>query len=343
MFNGIFHRHGAGPQGERRERGLSAAPASASEQAVIPADSAAPVDIIVDEGILALDSSLADLARLEVGQAAKERVWAGLQRELEHRPVRAAVPVFSKEAGSKSGDRAGVGRRAATARRTSRSRGWGWALGSAAAVVAVVAGLLGAYGGGLLQTAGNDEHPSTVTSVVASDSTEPDTTVVTDVTTASSEKPVTTGTTQSPDTTGTTGGSPGTSGPTTTRPAQTTTTGEQQWAAAQVERTARQAAFALCDMVIDSFITGNLSGVRSLVAPEAMPSLVQMKSSLNDPYGYNWISSKSLSGNTVRVTVEMSDTVANGAGDLVNQTKRFAITVRVDADAATVIAISAGS
>ncbi|HEY5473555.1 MAG TPA: hypothetical protein VIK32_10235, partial [Candidatus Limnocylindrales bacterium] len=79
-----------------------------------------------DESLRALAEELSALGRLQVPQAAKERGWATLARELERRPVR---PV------------------AGQAKRTVRPvRTWRWAIASAAATIAVIAGVLGAYG-----------------------------------------------------------------------------------------------------------------------------------------------------------------------------------------------------
>jgi hypothetical protein len=230
--------------------------------------------------------------------------------------------------------------------------------------VAVIATLVGTYSGGLLTTAGNGEHPSTITSVVSSDTTEPTTTVITEGTTVSTTGPTTTviqpSTTQGPNSTGTTGGTgttqgggtgttshPNTtSGPTgTTRPSvstttqpSTTTTGEQQYTSAEREGSARAAAIHLAEMVI----TGNTSGARQLVAAEAQMSLAQMVMSLNEPYGYRWTGSRLLADGTVRVTMEINDRVSNGSGELVETIKRFVIRVQVNEDEAVVTAINAG-
>ena len=99
------------------------------------------------------------------------------------------------------------------------------------------------------------------------------------------------------------------------------------------------AAFHLGDLVV----TGNTSGARALVAAEAQASLVQMIMSLNEPYGYRVTGARSLSGNTVRVTMEINDRVSNGRGELEETVKRFAIQVRVDSRGAVITAIGAGS
>jgi hypothetical protein len=347
LFKGIFDKHGAEPQAGRHQRRPSAVPAvSAARTDVVGTDARAAVAI--DESIVALSQELSGLAQVQVSQAARERGWASLQRELEHRPVRATAPVVAKGGGSTNAARPGGARRT----RAAHSRSWRWALGSAAAAVAVIATLLGAYGGGLLQTADNG-NTSTTLAVVSSDTTAPSTTVTTsDQTTVTG--PITTdgtqpGTTQGSVTTGgtgtttggpgTTGGSTGTSGPSTTQPSSPTTTGDQQNAAKQRETSARSAAFHLGDLVV----TGNTSGARALVTAEAQASLVQMITSLNEPYGYRVTGARSLTGNTVRVTMEVNDRVSNGRGELEETVKRFAIQVRVDSGGAVITAIGAGS
>ena len=291
---------------------------------------------LLDESLRALAEEISALGRLQVPQTAKERGWATLARELERRPVRPA---------------------AAQAKRTVHpARRRRWAIASAAAFVAVIAGVLGAYGAGAFQTAyvADNGSSSTVTSVVSSDTTDPSTTVTTsDQTTVTG--PVTTdgtqpGATQGPGTTGgtdttsgggpgTTGGSSGTSGPGTTQPASPTTTGDQQNAARQREASAKSAAFHLGDVVV----TGNTSGALSLVAAEAQTSLVQMIMSLAEPYGYRITGAQSLTGGIVRVTMEINDRVTNGRGELEETVKRFAIQVRVDSRGAVITAIGAGS
>lgn len=350
MFRSIF------------KRTLTAAPGSQAESTV---QRDTPVGVPVDETMVTLSRELAGIARMEVGQAAKERGWAKLQRELERHPVRPASVVV-KDAGARIPARVGAG----ASGRGLYSGGRRWALGSAAAMVAVVAVLLGTYSAGLL-TAGGDEPGGTVTSVVASDSTEPTTpttqtpsttggpvtsestpptaqgpvtTAATDVAPPATETSVTTGgpiTTGGPVTSEST--PPTTQGPVTTQPPRTTTTGEQQVVAAQLEKTAKSAVFSLAAMVVDYFVTGDISGARALVAPGAQSSLVQMISSLSDPFGYRWISTKGVSADTVRITLEFSDRVSNPQGELVEVARRFALTVRVDEESAVITAISAGS
>jgi len=310
MFRSIF------------KRTLTAAPGSQAESTV---QRDTPVGVPVDETMVTLSRELAGIARIEAGQAAKERGWAKLQRELERHPVRPAASVVVKNAGAKNPIRVGAG----ASGRGLYAGGRRWVLGSAAAMVAVVAVLLGTYSAGLL-TAGGDEPTGTVTSVVASDTTVP-----------------TTPTTQTPSTTGgpvtTDSTPPTTQGPVTTQPPRTTTTGEQQVVAAQLERTAKSAVFSLAGMVVDYFASGDMSGARALVASGAQSSLVQMISSLSDPDGYRWVSTRQISTDTVLITLEFSDRVSNAQGELVEVARRFAFTVHVDDENAVITAISAGS
>ena len=360
LFRGIFSKRAAGSKGRRQGRGPFVVPAAPAKDASAQAGSTPRLDITIDESILALSRELSGLAQVQVPPAAKERGWASLQRELERSPVRAAGKVASAPAGAAKGTARPTGPdRPTDPARSTHSRTWRWALGSAAAAVAVIATLLGTYGGGLLQTAVNDDTSSTITSVVSSDTTEPVTTVTTNGTTVSTNSPDTTGT--QPDTTlgpagtdttdggtsttGTTQPHPTTTqphpttGPTTTQPISPTTTGEQQNTASQREGSAEAAVRYLADLVI----TGNTSGARALVAPEAQSLLVQMIWSLNEPYGYQWPTVLSVSGDTVRLTLDINDRVVNGQGELVDTIKHFVIKVRVDSKGAVVTAISAGS
>ena len=289
MFRGIFDRRGAGTKARRQGREASVVPA-----APVPAQSVAHPEVLMDKSLLALSRELSGLAQVQVSQAAKERGWASLQRELERHPVRATAPAATaKGAAGQTG-----------AARPGHSRSWRWALGSAAAAVAVVATLLGAYGGGLLQTADSGPQPSTITSVVSSDTSAPVSTVSTDGTTVSTDGTSTTvstdgttgiqpSTTQGPATTSgtqpstpvTTGGTTRPAVSTTTQPPSPSTTGEQQYTSSQREGSAKAAAIYLADLVI----TGNTSGARALVAAAAQSSLAQMMDSLSEPYGLSLI------------------------------------------------------
>ena len=267
-----------------------------------------------DESLRALAEELSALGRLQVPQAAKERGWATLARELERRPVR---PV------------------AGQAKRTVRPvRTWRWAIASAAATIAVIAGVLGAYGGGAFSTVADDGHPTTVTSVASSDTTQPDTTGTTITPTTTGTQPDTTGTTITPTTTG-----PGSTRPhTSTTQRATSTTVEQIMAAKERVESAVTAATYLADLVI----SGNTSGASALVEPQAQSSLAWMMMSLKAPYGWNVIDSQTLTDGTVRVTLGIQDRVSNGQGAVVEKTLRFAIRVRVTAKGAVITAINAG-
>jgi hypothetical protein len=346
LFRGIF----------RRRPAASAKPAATQAASAPRAASLgdSPSDFAIDDSLLAISRELSGLASVEVSPAAKERGWASLESELERRPVRAAGQLAAAGA---AGSR-GATRRASA--HPAHSRSWRWAIGSAAAIVAVIAALLGTWGGGLLQTAGNDNHDSTTVSVVSSDSTEPVTTVSTDGTTPGTVGPAPTGveptTTLGPGGTETSGGassttastpatSAGSGGPTTTKPASPPTTKPASpttmYAAGEKEGSAVAVAKYLADMVI----TGNTSGARALVAsdPEAQSSLAQMRMSLNEPYGYTFPQVQSVSADTVRVTFAINDRVDNGQGQLVEVLKHFVVKVRVQDGEAVVIAINAGS
>ena len=147
MFRGIFDKRGAGTKVGRRGRRFWSAAAVPAKDATAPAESASRPGTSIDGSILALSRELSALAEVQVSPAAKERGWSSLQRELERRPVRAAGKAASASAAAEKGSARPRG-----ADRPARSRSRRWALGSAAAAVAVVATLLGAYGGGLLQT-----------------------------------------------------------------------------------------------------------------------------------------------------------------------------------------------
>jgi hypothetical protein len=335
MFRGIFDKREA----EKQSEGAGLAPSRDSAQIQ---SSSSPAPIPVDQAMLAISRELSGLSQLPVSQAAKERGWAAVKSELEQHPVRITAAAGARPP------------------HTGRARSWRWAIASAAAAVAVIATLLGTYSGGLLQMVDSGDQTTTITSIVSSDTTEPSTTVSTEGTTVSTRSvptseeqvgPVSTDdpvTTSAPDTTevapGTTEGSgPGTtSGPsintTTTRPPSTTTTGEQLYTSAQREGSARTAAAYLADMVI----TGNTSGARALVAPEAQASLAQMVMSLNEPHGYRITGVRSLSDTTVRVTLEISDRVVSPNGELKEALPKFAIKVRVDDKGAVITAINAG-
>jgi len=309
-----------------------------------------PVDI--DKALIELDRELRELACLEVNRAAKERGWARLSRELDRRPVRQAAPVRGSHR---------------------------WALGSLAAAVVVIALVLGIYGGTVWLGADNNQGTGPVASVVTSEGASSPNTSPTEGTTATSggdtSTPVTsstphtagsgsgasstagssvtpsTGVTPGGGVTPSSGGTPNgggtpstegsSQGTTTTKPMPTTTTtNEQQYASAQRDKTAKAVALDLGALVCDYFVTGDMSGARALVASDAQSSLVQMIYSLKDPYGFRWVSTKPLTADTVRVTLEFNDRVSNGQGELVEVAKRYALTIQVSDDRAIVNAIT---
>lgn len=363
MSRGIFDKWRAGSRGKRDERGpFAAVDAPASTDLAAGLDSNAPMGTSIDESMLLLSRELSALGSLPVSTAAKERGWASLQREMERHPLKVASTSTSKS------------------KPAARPRTLRVAIGSAVGVVAMLAAVLGSYSGGLLQTADNGDNPTTVTSVVSSETTLPDTTpsvtpstvpatdptVTTDGGTVSTDGGSPSGTTgpavtdgtvstagtqpstpvsTQPSTANTTANTPGTTsgsgsaGSSTTQPPRTTTTGEQQMAAAQRIGSAQAAVVYLADLVI----TGNTSGALALVAPAAQAGLAQMIASLSDPNGYKVTGAQTLSDGTVRVSLQISDRVVNNAGEPVEQGKGFVIRVRVDGENAVITAINAGS
>ncbi|MBN1322261.1 MAG: hypothetical protein JXA87_15630 [Thermoleophilia bacterium] len=361
MFRSIFKRRGTADKSKRRERGSSAAPASAREAGVSQGDTATHVDLTVDEAMMAISRELSGLARMEVGQAAKERGWATLHGELERRPVRAQSPaargVEARGAGARGAVRAGAGSQSRGIR--SASPRWIMVSAAAVAVVAVVVALAAVYGGGDGPTVvSNPPTTGTVTSVVTSDTTLPNTTVPTDVTTVPTvETTVPTGnTTPTTSTPTSTGGTTPTSDrpvttdrttvttktPGTTQPPSTTTTNETQMATAQHEKDAKRVAQALGSEVLLAFQSGSkLGDVSSLVADGA--DVTWMVSTLVNPDGCH-VSTKSVNGATVSVVMTFNDVIPDGQGGQREVTKRFIATVRVGDDRAVITAISyAGS
>ena len=386
-------------QKRRRQSTLASAREGAQAQSFTPAGTPKPnhatyPDIPSDETLLALSRELSGLAQIKVNQAAKERGWATIQRELACHPVRptakgkSAVKGASKGAprgtspgtGARGPVRLGTGPQGRPASPGSRR----WIFGSAAAAVAVVAILLSTYSMGLL-TAGPGEGLSSSTTVVSFEGSK--VTTPTGSTSETSEGPSTTAphtsstpeitappktiapdphssatTTPNAPTPPTTNsnptGSPATTAPATSTPTSlstptthpqtnTTTIAKPQYTAAQRAETAKAAVFDLAALVVDYFLTGDMSGARALVAPGARSQLVQMISALNDPYGFRWVSTKELAADKLRVTLEFTDRVPDGRGELQEVAKRFFLTVRISeaggAPIATVTAISAGS
>ena len=309
---------------------------------------------LLDESLLALVAEISALGRLEVPQAAKERGWASLQRELERRPIRA------------TGSPAKTGAR--------RVRSWRWAIASAAAALAVLAGVLGAYGGGAFNSSVADGgHPTTVTSVVAGNTTESSSTSSTSTPSTTGTQPDTTGTTVNPTTTGSSPGtsstqptSPSTSGPPTTQSQTSTTKATTSTTQATTSTTqattsttqpsssttvdtdmaskerASSASMAVSNLGL-AVISGDYASARALVDPQAQGSFAQMVASLSNPNAIGPVSDPQLvSTDTYRVTLSFTDHVANGQGIVVERTLRFVLKVHVTSKGALVTAINAG-
>jgi hypothetical protein len=90
-------------------------------------------------------------------------------------------------------------------------------------------------------------------------------------------------------------------------------------------------------------VSGNTSGVGSLVAPSAQAAFAQMVRSLSQPYDYSVEAGQMFSSYVVRVPLSVSDRVLNGQGELVETVKHFLVKVEVKGDSAVIIAINAGS
>ena len=89
-------------------------------------------------------------------------------------------------------------------------------------------------------------------------------------------------------------------------------------------------------------VSGDTSGARALVEPQAQGPLAQMIASLNDPNGFALSDKELISADTVRITLIFQDRVDNGQGVVVEKTFRFSIKVHVTAKGAVVTAINAG-
>jgi hypothetical protein len=306
------------------------------------------LDIPVDAAMRAVDSRLCGLAHIEVSQAAKERGWATLHRELERHPLRPTAPAPLKGPGAKT---SGPGGLQPIPVHHGPSRGWRVALSFTGAVVVILAAVLGVYGAGLLSS--GPEMAVTTTVVVAGSSSTTSTEPVTstEVTPSSDVTP----TTQAPDTTETTPPAtetsttdgPSISTPTTTattepttpttRPASTTTTGATVSVSADRVRDAQVMAALLAKAVIDYFAgVSDISDVARHVAPSAQAALTQMLGRLEDPTNGQVVanSAKAIDPSTVRFTLEFVD---------VSDTLRFFVKVHVDDQGATIVGISAAS
>ena len=364
MFRSVFKKRGPSDRSRRRERRFSVAPASAPEVGAPQVDPAVYVDPTVDEAMAVISRELSGLARMEVGRTAKERGWAALQREMERRAVRSrtatAGGVGAKQTGAGRAARAGAGSQS----RVFRSGNPRWIMISAAAVavVAVVVSLAAVYGGGGSGpvVVDNPSTTGTVTSVVTSDTTLPDITIPSNVTTSPTvDTPVSTGgvtpTTSTPTSTGgvtPTSDSPVTTDrttvttktPDTTQPPLTTTTNEQQMATAQREKDAKRVVQALGSEVLLAFQSGSVLGdVSALVARTAWADVTQMVSTLVNPDGCH-VNAMSVVDGTVSVILAFNDVIPDGRGGQRDVTKRFIATVRVGDDRAVITGIGyAGS
>ena len=353
MFH-IFNKRESADKGTRRDLGHPAHPAVPVNKARNSADSTFQQDIPVDAAMRSLDSRLSSFAHIEVSQAAKERGWATLRREVQRHPVRPAAPALLKGTGAKSGASPAGAQPVVTG---GHSRAWRLGLSSAGVAVVVVAVLIGSYAAGLLGNGHVGGVVATTTPTFASvqTTTTVETTPSTQQTATST---VTTGTNTTSSTTGTVStsvttdvepttqattpdtGTPTTGGDTTSttaKPVSTTTSNPVMSASAQRVNKAKDAVVQLGDAILAKFNSGgDIETARSLVASPARSSLTQLISSLTAPSSAQIVpnSTKSISSETVRLTLEFLDS---------NRALRFYITVHVDDQSATITAISAGS
>jgi hypothetical protein len=351
MFS-IFNKRDAAGNGNHRSNGHAVA-APPRVKKISDIEETFHLDIPVDDAMRAVDSRLSSLSHIEVSQAAKERGWATLHRELERHPVRPTAAALLKGTGAKTAARPG-GLQPIPVHH-GHSRGWRIGLSSAGAVVVILAAVLGVYGAGLLSD-GTGPFAVTTTVVIADTSSTTSTEVVTS--TDSTDSSDVTVTTQAPDTTETTpvttdtpttggtststpttGGTTVTTEPTTptTKPASTPTTGATISVSADRVRDAQVMAALLAKAVIDYFAgVSDISDVARHVAPSAQPSLTQMIGRLDNPANGQVVpnSAKAIDANTVRFTLEFVD---------VDDTLRFFVKVHVDDQGATITGISAAS
>jgi hypothetical protein len=314
-------------------------------------DLAFHLDIPVDDAMRALDSRLSGLSQIEVAQAAKERGWAALHREIERHPVRAASPAALKSTGAKTAGRQGGLQPVLETRGHARS--WRLALSGAGAFVVILAVVLGVWGAGLLGGEGVGPIAGSTSTVIADVTTTlvSDGTTLTSDSTVSSEPVATTQpptsdtppesgtpTTKAPDTTPTSGVTPTTGGTTpTTKPATPTTTNPVVDVSADKVHDAQVMAADLASAIIDYFLTdGSVANVARHVAPAAQPALTQLIGSLESPTSGQVVpgSAKTIDAHTVRFTLEFAD--SGGA-------RRFFVFVDVSDQGALITAISAAS
>ncbi len=356
MFR-LLNKREATKHGKSRPGGHSIVVPSSAKKTAAREDQTFHLDIPIDDAMRALDVRLSSMSHIEVAQAAKERGWATLRRELERHPVRPTAPVLLKGTGAKASARPGSLLPVPVS--AGHARGWRVALGSAGAAVVILAAVLGVYGAGLFGAGGTGPvavtstdivavETTTVTSVVTPTSegtggTEP--TVTTEVPGTTDTTPVTNGTSTTQHTPGSTtltsgGGTTPTTGGTTTpttKPASTTTTNNTVVVSADIQRDAQMMAADLATAVINYFLNGgSISEVSRRVAPSAKASFTQMIGALDDPTSGQVVpgSARAIDGTTVRFTLEFVDT---------NDSPRFFVTVHVTDQGATITAISAAS
>ena len=351
MF-GIFNKRAAAQSGTNRPGGHGPA---ASPRTMADPDETFHLDIPVDEAMRSLDARLSSLAHLDVAQAAKERGWATLHRELARHPVRATSPALLKGTGRKTP--ASPGGLAPVPAGTGHSRSWRIALSSAGALVVILAAVLGIYGAGLIDGPGPvADTTSTVIAELPSTTETPVTEVTpptgetvttagagtTEVTPASTETsttevtPPTDGTSPSTPVTGTTPTTKPTTTP-TTKPASTTTTGPTVNVSASRIKEAKVLASLLAKSIVDYFAgVAELSDASRHVDAGAQAALRQMIGRLERPNSAQVLpgSEKGIDEHTVRLTLEFVD---------VSETLRFFVWVRVDDAGAIITKITAAS
>ena len=352
MFS-IFNKRETVHDGKDRLDRRAGAASSSVKKLSVSDDPTYHLDIPVDDAMRAIDARLSGLSHIEIGQAAKERGWAALHRELERHPVRPTAPALLKGTGAKTNGR--VGNLQPVAARAGHSRGWRIALSSTGAVVVILAVVLGVYGAGLLN---NGTGPIALdTTVSVTDVTTTEVTTPTSESTPITETTITTlpsGTTETtwvttessttvtaPETTPTSGG--GNTATTkattpTTKPAVTTsTTAGPIYVSAERERDAQVMASLLAKGIVDYFAgVSDISDVSRHVAPSAQSALRWMIGRLDNPNNGQVVgdSAKHIDENTVRFTLEFVD------GD---KTLSFFVWVYADDEGSIITKITAAS
>src|SRR5664279_1722617 len=303
-----------------------------------------------DAELAALSQELESLGTLAVPAAAKERTWATVREEV--RSGGAQMPTT---------------RRARKHRNTRiRRRRLSWAAGALAVAVAGVLAVSGVpsadsnggdNGGELADSGGSGTTvvsegttapgPSTTTLTTGEEATytvpsSGTTSTIPSVSTTSSSGDTTGGTEAS--STSTTGSANSTTTQTTSAPDRHTTTSTvapspttTEPAQSVLAREEREgSAKSAAQYLTLSVVQGDLAGADSVVTNGAHQGLVQMASSLHDPYGYRMISVTPGTGNSVRVIVEVKDRRSDRSGGVQELTPRFLYEVRVDEGGALV-------